>query len=69
MLVTLLYDFSEVLAYEGLAAGEVDKFQFGQGCEVRGLDFLGLVGRVLPDVAHLASHRAAVSEYYRGVSR
>ncbi len=54
-------DFLDVLTHKRLAAGDVDETQAGgELFDILHRDFLGRLGRVLKDVAHIASGVAAV---------
>ena len=62
MLVTLLNYLGQVFADERLSARKVDELQLRQRLQVFRLYLLLPVCRVLPDVAHLAAHRAAIRQ-------
>lgn len=62
MLVALLNYLGQVFADEWLSARKVDELQLRQRLEVFRLYLLLPVCRVLPDVAHLAAHRAAIRQ-------
>ena len=59
----------QIFAYERLAARKVYELQLRQRLKVCRLDLLLPVGRVLPDVAHLATHRTTVRQNDACVSR
>ena len=69
MAVTFLHNLFQIFAYERLAARKVYELQLRQRLKVCRLDFLLPVGRVLPDVAHLATHRTTVRQNNACVSR
>ena len=55
-----LHDVFKVIPQKGFAAGDVGEFELGKQFQILGLDFLGWIGWVMPDVAHLAFHLAAI---------
>ena len=58
--IALLNYLGEIFADKWLSTCEIDKLQVGQSAQVGSLDLLTFIGWILPDVAHLASHRASV---------
>ena len=60
-------DFGDVLADEGFSAGDVHRTHPRELPEQFRLEFFRDFSRVVPDVAHLATHRAPVGYYYRSV--
>ena len=62
-------DIFQILADKRLAAGHVRKLELRENFQILRLDFFALLGRVLPDVAHLAAHLAAVRGNHRYVGR
>ena len=62
-------DIFQILADKRFATGHVCKLELREDFQVLRLDFLALLGRVLPDVAHLAAHLAAVRGNNRHVGR
>lgn len=59
----------QVQADKRFAAGHVRKFELRQDLQILRLDFLAFLGRIFPDIAHLAAHLATVSSNDRHVSR
>ena len=53
-------DIFQILADKRLATGHVGELELREDFQILRLDFLALLGRVLPDVAHLAAHLATV---------
>ena len=62
-------DFVQVLTDERFTAGNVGELELGQNFQVFSLYFFALLGRVLPDVAHLAAHLATIRGNHRHVGR
>lgn len=62
MLIALFHNLFQIFTDERLATRKVDEFQLRQRPEVFCLDLLLLVRGILPDIAHLATHRAAIRQ-------
>ena len=63
------HDVFQVLADKGFAAGHICKLELRKDFQILRLNFFTFLGRVLPDVAHLAAHLATVSCNHRHVCR
>ena len=57
-----LDNFFKVLTDKRLASGEINELQLRKRLKIRSLDLLLLVGRILPDIAHLATHRTTIRQ-------
>ena len=62
-------DIFQILADKRFAAGHVRKLELREDFQILRLDFLTLLGRVLPNIAHLAAHLAAIGGNHRHISR
>ena len=69
MPVALLHNLFQIFTDERLATRKVDEFQLRQRPEVFCLDLLLLVRGILPDIAHLATHRTAIRQNDARVGR
>ena len=63
------HDIFQVLTDKRFAAGHVCKFELRKDFQVLCLNFFALLGRILPDVAHLAAHLATVRGNHRHIGR
>lgn len=60
-------DLVQIFANKGFASGDVDRGQFGEFFQQRGFEFIVRLGGAVPDVAHFATHWAAIGYDYGGV--
>lgn len=59
----------QILTDERFTAGNICKLELREDFQILSLDFFALLGRILPDVAHLAAHLATIRGNYRHVGR